>query len=215
MNNTDDTNTEDNEVQDRLRSRAAGVQSRISNKLGDVWWAFMVRGVVAGVLGICALVWPTASLGVVTVLVGIYCLVDGLSALAGAIRATDRSSYLWQALFGIVAGVILLAWPRESIRLLLVFFGAWALFTGIIQIMAARRADADLTDRGSSTTVGAILALIGLVLIFWPGTGVVTISWVLAIALLLIAALLIFLALRLKRLKERVDAINVSDPNIR
>ena len=92
------------------------------------------------------------------------------------------------------------------------FFGAWALFTGISQIIAARRADADFTERSPMTTVGRILAVIGLVLIVWPGTGVVTISWVIAIALLLIAGLLIFLALRLKRLKERVAKLTVSKP---
>jgi len=32
------------------------VQSRVSGKLGDIWWTFMLRGVFAGVLGICALI---------------------------------------------------------------------------------------------------------------------------------------------------------------
>ena len=208
-------NTQKNERQDSLRSFTAGLQSRASGKLGDVWWAFMLRGVLAGVLGICALVWPTASLGIITALIGIYCLADGISGLVGAIRVSDRGSYLFQALFGIVVGVILLAWPRESIRILLMFFGAWALFTGISQIIAARRADADFTERSPMTTVGRILAVVGLVLIVWPGTGVVTISWVIAIALLLIAGLLIFLALRLKRLKERVAKLTVSKPKTR
>ncbi|MGH7807328.1 MAG: HdeD family acid-resistance protein [Thermodesulfobacteriota bacterium] len=172
----------------------------------------MLRGVLAGVLGICALVWPTAGLGIITALVGIYCLADGISGLVGAMRVSDRGSYLLQALFGIVVGLILLAWPRESIRILLMFFGAWALFTGISQIITARRADADFTERGPMTAVGQILAVVGLVLIVWPGTGVVTISWVIAIALLLIAGLLIFLAVRLKRLKERVDKLTVPKP---
>jgi uncharacterized membrane protein HdeD (DUF308 family) len=201
-------NTQKNEIQDSLRSFAG----RVSAKLGDVWWAFMVRGVLAGVLGICALVWPTASLGIITALVGIYCLVDGISGLVGAMRVSDRGSYLLQALFGIVVGVILLAWPRESMRILLIFFGAWALFTGISQIIAARRADDDFTERSSMTTVGRILAVVGLVLIVWPGTGVVTMSWVIAIVLLLIAGLLIFLALRLKRLKEHVAKLTASRP---
>ena len=205
-------NTQKNEIQDSLRSFAAGLQSRASGKLGDIWWAFMLRGVLAGVLGICALVWPTASLGIITALIGIYCLADGISGLVGAIRVADRGSYLLQALFGIVVGVILLAWPRESIRILLMFFGAWALFTGISQIIAARQADADFTERSPMTTVGRILAVVGVVLIVWPGSGVVTISWVIAIALLLIAGLLIFLALRLKRLKERVAKLTVSKP---
>ena len=45
-----------NERTEPLRSLAAGVQSRVSGKLGDIWWTFMLRGVFAGVLGICALI---------------------------------------------------------------------------------------------------------------------------------------------------------------
>ena len=44
-----------NKREERLRFLAAGV----SSKLGDIWWAFMLRGVFAGVLGVCALIWPT------------------------------------------------------------------------------------------------------------------------------------------------------------
>ncbi len=85
-------------------------------------------------------------------------------------------------------------------------FGAWALFTGVSQIVAARRANVDDTDRGLMTSIGGTVAVIGLVLLIWPGGGVVAISWFIAFAALLFAALLIFLALRLKRLQQRIDS---------
>jgi phosphate/sulfate permease len=40
----------------------------------------------------------------------------------------------------------------------------------------------------------------------WPATGVVAISWVIAIAAFLVAALLFFLAHRTKRLNNRLAA---------
>jgi LPXTG-motif cell wall-anchored protein len=43
----------------------------------------------------------------------------------------------------------------------------------------------------------------------WPATGVVAISWVIAIAALLVAALLFYLAHRTKRLSNRLDAARV------
>ena len=57
------------------------------------------------------------------------------------------------------------------------------------------------------TTMGGAVAVVGLILLIWPGTGVVAISWIIALAALTLAALLIFLALRLKRLKKRVDKL--------
>jgi uncharacterized membrane protein HdeD (DUF308 family) len=95
--------------------------------------------------------------------------------------------------------------PSTSARTLLMVFGGWALFTGVSHILAARRANIEDTDRGPMTTMGAVVTVVGLVLLIWPGTGVVAISWIIALAALLFATLLIFLALHLKWLKKRVD----------
>jgi uncharacterized membrane protein HdeD (DUF308 family) len=123
----------------------------------------------------------------------------------GALRASDRGTYLLQAVVSLAVGGVLLFLPSASARTLLMVFGGWALFTGVSNILAARRANVEDTNRGLMTTMGGGVAVVGLVLLIWPGTGVVAISWIIALAALMLAALLIFLALRLKRLKKRVD----------
>jgi uncharacterized membrane protein HdeD (DUF308 family) len=194
-----------NERKEPLQSLAAGVHSRVSGKLGDIWWAFMLRGVFAGVLGIFALIWPTPTFTILTRIIGLYCLADGLPGLVGALRASDRGTYLMQAVVSLAVGGVLLFLPSASARTLLMVFGGWALFTGVSHFLVARRTNVEETDRGLMTTMGGAVALVGLVLLIWPGTGVVAVSWIIALAALLLAALLIFLALRLKRLKKRVD----------
>jgi uncharacterized membrane protein HdeD (DUF308 family) len=179
----------------------------VSAKLGDIWWAFMLRGAFAGVLGICALIWPTPTFTVLTRMVGLYCLADGLPGLVGALRASDRGTYLLQAVASLAVAGVLLFLPSASARTLLMVFGGWALFTGVSNILAARRPNVEDTNRGLMTTMGGAVAVVGLILLIWPGTGVVAISWIIALAALLFAALLIFLALRLKRLKKRVDKL--------
>lgn len=180
------------------------MRTRASDRLGDVWWTFMLRGLLAAALGLCALIWPTLSLEILLRLVGIYCLADGVAGLVGALRSGERPSLL-QALFGIAVGPILLFWPGATTRLMLMAFGAWALVTGISQVIAARSLDTE-QHRGPRTAIGVIVAVVGLVLLLWPGTGIVTISWVIALTALILAALLIFLALRFKSLKTRIDA---------
>jgi uncharacterized membrane protein HdeD (DUF308 family) len=196
-----------NERNEPIWSLPAGMQSLVSAKLGDIWWAFMLRGVFAAVLGTFALIWPTPSFTILTRMIGLYCLADGLSGLVGALRASDRGTYLLQAVVSLVVGGLLLFWPSTSVRTLLMVFGGWALFTGVSQILAARRANVEDTERGLMTTMGWAAAVVGLILLIWPGTGVVAISWIIALAALMLAALLIFLALRLKRLKRRVDKL--------
>ena len=78
----------------------------------------MLRGVFAGVLGICALIWPTLSFTILTRMVGLYCLADGLPGLVGALRASDRGTYLLQAIVSLVAGGVLLFLPSASARTL-------------------------------------------------------------------------------------------------
>ena len=95
-----------NERNEPLGSLAAGMQSRASTKLSDMWWAFMLRSVFAGVLGIFALIWPTPTFTILTRMVGLYCLVEGLSGLVGALRASDRGTYLLQAIVSLVVGGI-------------------------------------------------------------------------------------------------------------
>jgi uncharacterized membrane protein HdeD (DUF308 family) len=194
-----------NERNEPLGSLAAGMQSRVSGKLRDIWWAFMLRGVFAGVLGIFALIWPTPTFTILTRMVGLYCLADGVSGLVGALRASDRGTYLLQAVVSLAVGGVLVFWPSTSVRTLLMVFGGWALFTGVSQILAARRANVEDTDRGLMSTMGGAASVVGLVLMIWSGTGVVAISWIIALAALMLAALLIFLALRFKRFKKRVD----------
>jgi uncharacterized membrane protein HdeD (DUF308 family) len=54
--------------------------------------------------------------------------------------------------------------------------------------------------------ISAVTALIGIVLVVWPGSGVVAISWVIAIAVSVIGVLLISLALRLRQAEKRFDS---------
>lgn len=186
----------------------ANVRRRIGDKLGDLWWAFMVRGLHAALLGVGALIWPSASLAILMRLVGIYVLLDGATGSIGAYRTGDRGAHLLQALLGLLIGALLLFWPEGSVRTLLVILGIWALLTGGSQIAAARQQEVEGSVRGPMSTVGWMVAAVGLILIVWPGTGVVTIAWVIAIAALLLATLLIWLALRFKRLQARVDAFD-------
>jgi len=174
---------------------------------GKVWWSFLLRGLIAGALGLCALIWPSASLSILLRLVGLYLLADGVLGLIAAYRSSDRTPYFIQAAISLIIGAILLFWPGATVKTLFVIFGIWVLLSGIMQIVESRQLHPDEPDRGLMTGIGVVAAIVGLVLILWPGTGVVAIAWVIAAAAFVIAALLIFLALRLRRHSGRVEQL--------
>ena len=168
--------------------------------LGRVWWYFLLRGLLAGALGLCALIWPSISLSILLALVGIFCLVDGITSLIGVLRSGERGLWLVQAIFETGIGAVLLFWPSASIRFLLIVIGIWLLFSGISQLLAMRDLMLLPPERNLLRGIGITAIVFGLILTFWPGTGVVAIAWTIAAAALLVAALLISLAMRLKRL---------------
>jgi uncharacterized membrane protein HdeD (DUF308 family) len=73
--------------------------------------------------------------------------------------------------------------------------------------LVGRGAENDGPKRALLKMPGTVLAVVGLILIIWPGVGAITISWLVAALAFLIGALLVFLALRLRRVKLRVDSL--------
>ncbi len=179
--------------------------------IGQIWWVFMLRGVLAAVLGISALIWPTLTLGILVLFVGAYLIADGVMGLVVSFRRPGASGGLLQPVVSAVVGLVLVFWPSQSARTLFMVLGAGALFIGISYLVTARRYGTDGMDRQLMTTVGIIAGVLGVILLIWPGAAVVTVSWIIAAAALLLAAVLIFMGVRFKQLKARVEAIPPRD----
>lgn len=170
---------------------------------GQIWWVFMLRGVLAAALGVFALIWPTLTLQILVLLVGAYLIADGVMGLVIAFRRSARAGRMLQPVVSVVLGLLLVLWPAESARTLFVVLGVAALFIGISYVVTARRFGVDAMDRQLMTGAGVVASLLGVILIVWPGAGVVTLSWLIAAAALLMAAVLIFLALRFRQAAPR------------
>ena len=192
---------------EQLRAAAAGLQNRVSGKMSGIWWAFLLRGLLALGLGVSALIWPSLTLALLIRLIGIYAVLDGAAGIVSSLRHRELQSYLVLSLASLAVGAILIFWPGVTVKGLLIILGFWAVLQGANLFLAGRGAEIDDPNRALLTTTGTVLAVIGLILIIWPGVGVITISWLVAALAFLIGALLVFLALRLRRVKRRVDTI--------
>ena len=185
---------------------------REQTRMGQIWWVFMLRGALAAALGISALIWPTLTLEILVLFVGAYLIADGVTGVVVSLRRPAASTGLLQPLVGVAVGLVLIFWPSQSARTLFMILGAGALFIGISYLAAARRYGVGGMDRRLLTTVGVIAALLGVILLVWPGAAVVTVSWFIAAAALVMAAVLVFLGVRFKRLKARVEGIPPGGP---
>ena len=168
-----------------------------------IWWVFVLRGVLAATLGLFALIWPTLTLQILVLLVGAYLIADGVMGLVIAVRRSARAGRMLQPAVSVVLGLALVLWPGESARTLFVVLGAAALFIGVSYVVTARRFGVDAMDRQLMTVAGVVVSVLGVILIIWPGAAVVTLSWIIAAAALLAAAVLIFLGLRFREAAPR------------
>ncbi len=191
--------------QQRVNVKSVIAEKHIGHRFGNVWWSFLFRGLLALALGVAALFWPDKTLSVLVRLVGLFALLDGITSLVSIMRARESNAYLTSGLISLAVGAILIFWPGVTVKLMMIILGVWALLQGISLIIAARQSTEVDPDRNLIISIGAIAAVIGLVLIVWPASGAVTISWIIAISAFIAAALLISLALRLRRVKQTVN----------
>lgn len=187
-------------------------KGREQSLTGQIWWVFMLRGVLAAALGISALIWPTLTIEILVLFVGAYLIADGVMGLVVNFRRPGASGGLLQPVVSAVVGLVLVFWPSQSARTLFMVLGAGALFIGISYLVTARRYGVGGMDRRLMATVGIVAAALGVILLVWPGAAVVTVSWIIAAAALVIAVVLIFLGVRFKRLKARVEVIPPGGP---
>ena len=180
--------------------------------VGQIWWVFMLRGVLAAVLGIAALIWPTLTIKILVLFVGAYLIADGVMGLVVASRRAAMPGRWLQPAVSAVIGLFLVFWPGESARTLFIVLGAAALFIGISHLVSARRFGVDAMDRQLRTTAGVVTAILGVILIVWPGVAVVTLSWIIAVFALLMAVVLIFLGVRFKQMGVPVEVIPPTGP---
>src|SRR5512139_2152735 len=118
-------------------------------KFTQNWWTFAVRGVVAVIFGVLALIWPGQALQALVLVFGAYALVDGIFAIFAGIAARGYFDRWWAVLLegvaGIVIGLLTFFWPSITAFVLLYFIAAWALITGIFEIVTAIQLRREIT----------------------------------------------------------------------
>ncbi|MEO1109604.1 MAG: DUF308 domain-containing protein [Pseudomonadota bacterium] len=176
-------------------------RDQLSAQLSSLWWTFLVRGVLAGAVGIAALFWPSGSIALLLRLVGALLIIDGGLTLLGV----GRRGLLGGAAIGaVLIGLILLIWPEGTVKLAFFLLGAWALIIGIGSLAASQQMNERDPQRGSMRGSGIAALIVGLVLMIWPAIALVALGWAIAFSALAIAVVMFWLANRLRSANERI-----------
>ena len=170
-------------------------------ELGRNWWLFVVLGVICLGTGILAIVWPSITLLTLGIIAGIYLMVAAVMEIIDAIVG-DPGGRALSAILGIVsliAGLIFIRRPGESLLAIVIVAGIFLVAEGVIRIV---RAFASTGARWWGVAIGAVDAICGIIILAWPGIGLVTLAVFFAATMLVRGVFAIVVGLRLRSVRH-------------
>ena len=166
------------------------------------WWSLILRGLLAILFGVLAIIWPGITLEVLILFFGAYSLVDGFFSAASALanRKHDKTWWLFffSGLAGIIVGVLTFFLPGITAFVLVILIAARALLVGIFEIIAAIRLRATIKNEWFLILNALLSILFGVVLFLLPGLGALALVWMIGITAVVIGILLLAIGFRVR-----------------
>jgi uncharacterized membrane protein HdeD (DUF308 family) len=180
------------------------------NLMTQNWWAMALRGLVAVLFGIAALMLPGVMLWALVALFGAYALVDGIFALISAFRREARREVrgerwgplLFEGVIGILIGVLTFIWPKLTAMGLVYMIAFWAILTGAREVMTAVRLRHAIRGEWLMALIGILSMAFGLLLAMFPLAGALSLMWLIGAYAIAAGVLMIALGFKLRSLKH-------------
>src|SRR5215470_14860030 len=141
--------------------------------------SLIARGILAVVVGIIALAWPSVTVLALVILFAVYAFMAAGLQAARAFSSRNAGPAFGHLLLGLAdlaAGVIALAWPGPTALVLVLIVGVWAVVAGLVEIAAAFGAGEPAGTRAMFILGGLATAAFGVVLCARPDIGAVTLA---------------------------------------
>jgi uncharacterized membrane protein HdeD (DUF308 family) len=181
------------------------LQSAVANSLHLHWRLFLTEGIILFVSGVLAIVVPPIATIAVEILIGWLLLVSGVVGLIATLRARSAPGFVWSlvsAILGIVAGIVLLAWPLSGALSLTLILTVFLVLEGVVSILYAFEHKRELSGRWGAMLFSGIVDLIlaGIIFAGLPGTAAWAIGLLVGINLVFGGSALIAMALHARNI---------------
>jgi uncharacterized membrane protein HdeD (DUF308 family) len=176
--------------------------------VGHSWGVLVVRGVLALIMGVVALILPGITALALVLTIGVYAIVDGVVLIFGGGTSpalpTGAALRITTGVVSVLAGVVLIAWPVKSAEVLVIVAGVWAIIGGITGIALAiglrRRAG---SQWGWAVAAGLLSVLFGVLVLANVPAGLLSIVWIIGVYALLYGVTLIGFGAAVRRTTRR------------
>lgn len=167
------------------------------------WWMFLIRGILALIFGIVALFFPASAFLSLVIVFGAFAFVDGIFAIISAFTSNARSENWWwlmlEGAVGIVIGVLTFLQPAAMGEAWLILIAAWAIVTGILEVITAIRLRKVIEGELWMIIGGLISVAFGVLVMVYPTSGAFAIGYMVAFYAIIFGAMFIMLALGMRK----------------
>ena len=145
---------------------------------------FLFRGIAAVLFGVIALVWPNITLTALVYVFGIFALISGITAVVGALRNTEFPGWGWllaEGILGVLVGVVALVWPGITALAFLYLLAAWAILTGVFEVIAPLAYPMSGGRAVLTALTGVISIIFGILIAAQPSSGLLAVVWLIGV----------------------------------
>lgn len=139
-------------------------------------------------------------------LFGAYALVDGIFTIISSLTRRMTNPNWWVVLLegiaGIVIGILTFFMPGITAFALLYLIAAWAVITGVLEIIAAVQLRKEIDNEWLLGISGVLSIIFGLFAFFFPGAGALSIVLIIGAYAIVFGILMIVLGFRLRGMSE-------------
>ena len=152
--------------------------------IGNFRTMILFRGLAAVLFGVLTFVWPGLSLLVLVILFGVFAVISGITAVVAALRNREEQGWaflLIEGILGILAGVIALVWPGITALAFLFLIAAWAILTGVTEVVAPLAFPMSVGRAVLTALAGVVSIVFGIVIASRPASGLLTVAWLIGV----------------------------------
>jgi uncharacterized membrane protein HdeD (DUF308 family) len=170
------------------------------------WWVFLVGGLASVIFGILAFMQPGIALLVLSIFFAAAVLVDGASNIVGAVQHREKDGWwimLLIGILGVVAGGYALLNPPVSMMAFIFLVAFEAILLGVFLLMLGYKVRKATSREWILYVTGVLSVLFGILVIMNPTAGGLSVVYLIAGWALVIGALKVLFAFKVKNLPER------------
>ena len=173
------------------------------------WWILLIKGIILIVLAIFVFRNPGEAILGLSIFIGVGFLLSGfIHTLSALLLRKEIKRWGWHLAEGLVDlffGIVLLAKPQLTAVLIVFMVGFWFLFYAITNLIASFYLYEEGIKNWWIELIWGILGILfGMIIIFNPFTGLITIVWLLGISFIMGGIFNISMAFFLKKDKKEL-----------